>query len=1008
MGLILGEYTIPSNMPVIYILDSNNARTLQRKLCNLDAYTHREKIRNIQQGIESSIANHLEYLTSRWPSQDQLSQHTKDMYERGEAICKLWATPNAEILNSSESVSYNTSDSNHWDDDNSSMESDATEIANEIPIPKKSRYRFDHTMYDCLTRVILLKVYSHQLTSDFEVKVAGNTPKPNLFVISANQFADNAASQAIKISRKHNDMSMEISYYPIFSPRWCFSFEGRLTTKGATKVLRDKFDEELILRLQERPKQGLFARLAPHTSLSADQIGDESILRSLVKMTAPCPTRCVYRYPPLANQIWKRWRDTQKEKSHYVRLPTIIPKDWQKRQVIRDYIILACPFCSVSNSTNNKKGNLEHVHVYCPCKPLKDIRLFCNQKIEEALIKLYDYASMREYNCSFRDSPRMTTLQEKLINTAKRAELEERKIIRNSKVIYESRQKNIAIQSRSDIQRNVILHRLPPKKIIEYDTFPLTSQLGFIHAIPENELDMATATIIDVVFLGLFPKPIYQALQAYAREIDQQKESNTEFKTLFEKLVVTIIYRSITIQKIVQILLSGFKQYLDDLDQRRESDGTNASCDDTANNTCSSPTSPASTQLVTPVSIIPAEKSPKKCYAIKCQILRAKGILSGYKVCSGKRNICSGCCNEASKQRLVSTLEKEMLQASFDNAQLAPLLACRTQPISLKAFRKILLCLPSLAKTSRNDSKFGASIYLANTFGILLQPTESCRIMDEPLSAKHVSNLWRQALLFCRCGENSQVSQSFGIRTFCTHCQYLIRNPNASECQGCNTHKSWLSKDAPCLSCQFAAIAFRNPFQSRLNKLIDDWLPLPSDSEDSSKDFTPKARPIGNSNPGSISPAALPEGDLAAMRTLSYSSSFSEIRSRSTPEQNQCVIENITLLQQDFKMTHSTKRDLTSAHSGSHCSENMLDENLSPRKKPLTQRQLFLDDLSSSKEISYRIPLAPIDTNACNNDGTSTSSKTRWTHDSKKQIKNHERTMRAKEKRKEKRALNES
>ena len=719
-------------------------------------------------------------------------------------------------------------------------------------------------------------------------------------------------------------------------------------------------------------------------------------------MTAPCPTRCVYRYPPLANQIWKRWRDTQTEKRYYAKLPVNIPKDWQKRQVIRDCIILACPFCSQSNSINNKKGNLEHVHVYCQCKPLVNIRLFCNQKIEETLYKLYDYASLREYNCPFRDSTRMTTLQENLINAAKKAELAERKIIKDSKVISESRQKNIAIKSRIDIQQDVLLHRLPPKKINEYDTFPLTSELGFLHAIPENELNMATATVIDVVFLGFFPKPVYLALQAYAREMERQKESNAEFKTLSEWLVVTIIYRSITTQKIVQLLLSGFKKYLDNLDQHRESEGMNEL------ENVSLPSDSASTQTATPVPKIPQKVSHKKCYATKCQILRAKGILCGYKMCSGKRNACSGCSNEASKQRLVLALETEILHLSCDNTQLAPLLVCRTQPITLKAFRKVMLCLPSLAKTSRNDSKFGASIYFANTLGILLQPTDSSRIMDEPLSTKHVNNLWRQALLFCRCVATSQDRRSFGSRAFCTHCQYLIKIPEASECQGCNTYKSWLSKDAPCLSCQFAAIAFRNPFQSRLSRLIDDWLPLPSDSEDSSRGTLPKARPVENNTPGPIPPTTLPEGDLVALRTMSYCSSFSEIRSRSTPEQNQCVIENITLLQQDFKQTHSTKRDLTSAHSGSQCSDSIVDENLSPRKKHLIQRRLFKNELSSSYDMNSRAPLEPIDTNVYDTDMSSTSWKTRWKHGSGKQIKRNERTMRAKERKQEKLILKQS
>jgi hypothetical protein len=63
LGFIFGEYTLPSHLPAIYITDSNNARTLQRNIKNIEDFTHRKKIRKIKQGINYSIANHLEYLT---------------------------------------------------------------------------------------------------------------------------------------------------------------------------------------------------------------------------------------------------------------------------------------------------------------------------------------------------------------------------------------------------------------------------------------------------------------------------------------------------------------------------------------------------------------------------------------------------------------------------------------------------------------------------------------------------------------------------------------------------------------------------------------------------------------------------------------------------------------------------------------------------------------------------------------------------------------------------------
>ena len=44
MGFIIGEYTIPADVPVMYITDSNNARTLQCNLKNINDLTHHKVI----------------------------------------------------------------------------------------------------------------------------------------------------------------------------------------------------------------------------------------------------------------------------------------------------------------------------------------------------------------------------------------------------------------------------------------------------------------------------------------------------------------------------------------------------------------------------------------------------------------------------------------------------------------------------------------------------------------------------------------------------------------------------------------------------------------------------------------------------------------------------------------------------------------------------------------------------------------------------------------------------
>ncbi len=75
------------------------------------------------------------------------------------------------------------------------------------------------------------------------------------------------------------------------------------------------------------------------------------------------------------------------------------------------------------------------------------------------------------------------------------------------RIVYDKRTNNIAIRSRHDAQLMVLLKKKPNQsKLDEFDKYHLAAQLGFIHAIPEEEFNIATITIVDVTFLGFFPK----------------------------------------------------------------------------------------------------------------------------------------------------------------------------------------------------------------------------------------------------------------------------------------------------------------------------------------------------------------------------------------------------------------------------------------------------------------------------------------------------------------------
>ena len=110
-------------------------------------------------------------------------------------------------------------------------------------------------------------------------------------------------------------------------------------------------------------------------------------------------------------------------------------------------------------------------------------------------------------------------MQEQLLSAAKDAELMDRPIVRSSRLLYEKRSNNIAIRSRHEIQTLILLQKMHPSKIDDYDMYPYASQLGLIPAIAEHDFDIATATVIDLCFLGLFPKGMYQVLRRYELEI---------------------------------------------------------------------------------------------------------------------------------------------------------------------------------------------------------------------------------------------------------------------------------------------------------------------------------------------------------------------------------------------------------------------------------------------------------------------------------------------------------
>ncbi len=176
---------------------------------------------------------------------------------------------------------------------------------------------------------------------------------------------------------------------------------------------------------------------------------------------------------------------------------------------------------------------------------------------------------------------------------------------------------NVVILGRNAIQIAVALHHLLAIKLREYQKYPLAHKVGFIHSLPEDKFDMANATITDVSFMRLFPKALLQILLQYANKIKRFNRDDNKFRALIDDLITAFIYRPITMQKIIQIMVVHKKNELQALDTR------NLTTPSSSNNDASRQTSNAH-----PNNQRRSTETIRICQANKCRILRAQGALT--------------------------------------------------------------------------------------------------------------------------------------------------------------------------------------------------------------------------------------------------------------------------------------------------------------------------------------------------------------------------------------------
>jgi hypothetical protein len=254
---------------------------------------------------------------------------------------------------------------------------------------------------------------------------------------------------------------------------------------------------------------------------------------------------------------------------------------------------------------------------YCTSLILTKTRDHCHKRIEAALHALYNFASTQEFGIPIATATHKTILQENMEHVASATETQERIIVQNSNIVLSARESNIAILREQALTEAILLNRLPASKIQDYRRFTLAIKLGIIHHIPEESFSMAMATIIDVGFMGLFPKALLHVLRTYSQNVRRTKPNMQQtFEALTNALISAFIYRTITMQQVIMLAkerknVEGITSSWEPQEDARIQQMTN-----THQHTARSQNEqPSSNTSVTPS---PAERSNRICHAIKC------------------------------------------------------------------------------------------------------------------------------------------------------------------------------------------------------------------------------------------------------------------------------------------------------------------------------------------------------------------------------------------------------
>ena len=254
----------------------------------------------------------------------------------------------------------------------------------------------------------------------------------------------------------------------------------------------------------------------------------------------------------------------------------------------------------------------------------------------------------------------------------------------------------------------------------EYNRWQLSHRAGLIHSIPEMNFDLGSATIFDVVYLGLFPKAVLTPIYKFQSKLPNNganEKTQLELQLLVNAVITSIVWRPLIMQKVINYLLAHEKNLLIIFAPKQTQLANEM-------NTSTNTSSAKGIQIHHGQSSMAGSRL-KRCTGQKCKILCNLGILRRPLENTTRGKVCSVCTHEDAKRCKTIFIEEEFLATVISEEQAQLLIPSMSQPTSLPHFRKLIGYLSSINSRTSIDCTNGASRYIANFIGICLRDAEN-------------------------------------------------------------------------------------------------------------------------------------------------------------------------------------------------------------------------------------------------------------------------------------------